>query len=250
MTKLYHNLSETVKIKKISDDGTVGVFHIEGLYTGFGLTLGNALRRALFSSLPGAAITQVKIKGVGHEFTTIPGVVEDVVELTLNFKKVCFKFFADEPQILTLKIKGEKDVKAGNIKTNSQVEIVNSDLHLASITDKKAELDMELTVEKGLGYLPAAERKLERLAIGTIVLDASFSPVTKVNTSVENMRVGEKTDYNRLKIEIETNGSISPSQALYKTTNVLKDHFDKISDVLAEEEGEKDKKEKKKKEAK
>ena len=229
MAKLYHHLSETLKIKKISDDGKVGVFHVEGLYTGFGLTVGNALRRALFSSLPGAAVTQIKIKGVGHEFTTIPGVAEDVVELTLNLKKIRFKFFADEPQILSLKIKGEKEVTAGDIKINSQVEIVNPDLHLATLTDKKAELDMELTIEKGLGYLPAADRKLERLAIGTIVLDAIFSPVIKVNSSVENMRVGEKTDYNRLKIEIETDGSITPSDALRKTVNALKDHFEKIS---------------------
>ena len=146
MVKLYHHLSETVKIKKISDDGKVGVFHIEGLYTGFGLTLGNAFRRALFSSLPGAAITQLKVKGAKHEFSTIPGLKEDVVELTLNFKKVRFKFFADEPQLLSLKAKGEKEVKAGDIKTNPQVEIVNPELHLATLTDKKAELDIELTI--------------------------------------------------------------------------------------------------------
>jgi len=235
MTKLYHHLSETIKIKKISDDGKVGVFHIEGLYTGFGLTLGNALRRALFSSLPGAAITQLKIKGAKHEFSTIPGLKEDIVELTLNFKKARFKFFADEPQVLSLKVKGEKEVKAGDIKTNPQVEIVNSDLHLAALTDKKAELDIELTVEKGLGYLPVAEQKFERLPVGTIVIDAIFSPITKVNCSVENMRVGERTDYNRLKIEIETDGSITPSQAIHKTANVLKDHFEKIFVALAEE---------------
>lgn len=229
MAKLYYQINEAVKIKKISDDGETGVFHIEGLYTGFGLTLGNALRRALFSSLPGAAITQVKIKGVKHEFTTLPGVSEDIVELTLNFKKIRFKFFADEPQILTLKAKGEKEVKAGDIKFNPQVEIVNPELHLATLTDKKAELEIEFTVEKGLGYSPVAERKFERLPIGTIVIDAIFSPVTKVNCSVENMRVGERTDFNRLKVEIETDGSISPSQALQETVNVLKDHFDKIS---------------------
>lgn len=229
MAKLYHHLIETVKIKKISDDGEVGVFHIEGLYTGFGLTLGNALRRALFSSLPGAAITQVKIKGAKHEFTTLPEVSEDIVELTLNFKRVRFKFFADEPQILTLKVKGEKEVKAGDIKTNPQVEIVNPDLHLATLTDKKAELEMEFTVEKGLGYSPVVERKVERLPIGTIAIDAIFSPITKVNCSVENIRVGERTDFNRLKIEIETDGSITPSQALHTTANVLKDHFEEIS---------------------
>lgn len=238
MAKLYHHLSEPVKIKKISEDEKVGIFHIEGLYTGFGLTLGNALRRALLSSLPGAAITQAKIKEVGHEFSTIPGVAEDVVELTLNLKRVRFKFFADEPQILTLKVKGEKEVKAGDIKSNPQVEIVNPELHLATLTGKKAELNMELTVEKGLGYLPAAERKQERLSIGTIVIDAIFSPITKVNFSVENMRVGERTDYNRLKIEIETDGSISPSEALHKASNVLKDHFGKLSIALASPESE------------
>jgi DNA-directed RNA polymerase subunit alpha len=236
MAKLYHHLSETVKVKKISDDGKVGVFHIEGLYTGFGLTLGNTLRRALFSSLPGAAITQLKIKGVKHEFSTIPGLSEDIVELTLNFKKVRFKFFADEPQLLSLKVKGEKEVEAGDIETNPQVEIVNPELHLATLTDKKAELDIELTVEKGLGYLPVADRKFERLAVGTIVIDAIFSPIIKANCSVENMRVGERTDYNRLKIEIETDGSIGPSQAIHKTANVLKDHFEKIFVALASPE--------------
>jgi len=231
MIKLY-DLSGTIKIKKISDDGQVGIFHIEGLYTGFGLTLSNALRRALLSSLPGAAITQVKIKGAKHEFTTLAGISEDIVELTLNFKKIRFKFFSDEPQILTLKVKGEKEVKAGDIKTTPQVEIVNPELHLAALTDKKAELEIEFTVEKGLGYSPMAERKFERLPVGTIVIDAIFSPVTKVNCLVENMRVGERTDFNRLKIEIETDGSITPSQALQKTADVFKDHFDKISQEI------------------
>jgi DNA-directed RNA polymerase subunit alpha len=244
MAKLYHHLSETIKIKKISDDGESGVFYIEGLYTGFGLTLGNALRRALFSSLPGAAVTQIKIKGVKHEFTTLPNVSEDIVELTQNFKRIRFKFFADEPQVLTLKIKGEKEVKAGDIKTTSQVEIVNPNLHLATLTDKKAELEIEFTVEKSMGYSPVAERKFERLPIGTIVIDAIFSPVTKVNCLVENMRVGELTNFNRLKIEIETDGSLTPSQALKRTANVLKDHFDKIVLALASEDEEKNKKNK------
>jgi len=232
MNKLYHNLSETVKIKKVSDDGQAGVFYIEGLYTGFGLTLGNALRRALFSSLPGAAVTQIKIKDVKHEFTTLPGMNEDIVELTLNLKRIRFKFFSEEPQVLTLKVKGEKEVKAGDIKITSQVEIINPELHLATLSDKKAELEIEFTVEKGLGYSPAAERKIERLPIGTIVIDAIFSPVTKVNCSVENMRVGDRTDFNRLKLEIETDGSLTPTEALGQTVNVLKDHFDKISQEI------------------
>lgn len=228
--KITH-LSETVKIKKVSEEGRRGVFDIEGLFAGYGLTLGNALRRALLSSLPGAAVTQIKIKGIQHEFSTLPGMVEDVVDFTLNIKKIRFKFFADEPQILTLKVKGEKEIKAGDIKANAQVIIVNPELRLATLTDKKAELDMELTVEKGLGYVPTGSQKAERLPIGTILLDALFSPIVKVNFRVENMRVGERTDYNRLIMEIETDGSITPSAAIHKAANVLRDHFQKVSAV-------------------
>lgn len=225
----YPYLSETANVKKISEDDKVGTFHIEGLYTGYGITLGNALRRVLLSSLPGAAITQIKISGVDHEFSTIPGMVEDVVEFTLNLKKVRFHFFADEPQVLRLHLKGEKEVRAGDIESTALVKVVNPLLQLATLTKKNAELDVDLTVEKGLGYLPAEARRLERLAIGTIVLDAVFSPVVRVEFSVENMRVGERTDYNRLKITIETDGSMSPSEALHKAANILKDHFDKVS---------------------
>ncbi len=232
----YVHLSETVKIKKISETSKEGIFEIEGLYTGYGLTLGNALRRTLLSSLPGAAITQVKIKGVDHEFSTISGVLEDIVGITLNLKKVRFHFYATEPQILTLKVKGEKKVTAADIKTNAQVEIVNSEIHIATLTTKNAELDMELTVEKGLGYVPVEARKMGKLPIKTIALDAIFTPVIKVNFIVENMRVGDRTDYNRLKLMIETDGSISPSSALYKVCNVLKDHFDKISAIKPSEE--------------
>ncbi len=234
----YARLSETVKIKKVSETPTEGVFEIEGLFAGYGLTIGNALRRALLSSLPGAAVTQVKITGVKHEFSTIDGILEDVVEICLNLKKIRFKFFADEPQILTLDAKGEKEVKAGDIKTNAQVEIVNPDLHIAALTSKKAELKMELTVEKGLGYISVESRKSEKLPVGVIAIDAIFAPVTKVNFIIENMRVGERTDFNRLAVTLETDGSISPSAALHKSANILKDHFEKISlvEVTAEEE--------------
>lgn len=229
----YSHLSETVEIKVVKKEGNLGVFHIEGLYTGYGVTVGNALRRALLSSLPGAAITQVKIKDVNHEFSTLPGMVENIVEFTLNLKKVRFKFFADEPQTLTLKTKGEKDVVAGDIASNTFVEVVNKDLHLARLTKKNAELDIELTVEKGLGYVPTEARRLERLSVGTIILDAVFSPIVRVDFKVENMRVGEFTDYNRLKLEIETDGSIDPEAALHKASNVLKDHFDKVAAATA-----------------
>lgn len=234
----YFYLSESITVKKVSEDKNKGTFHIEGLYTGYGQTLGNALRRVLLSSLPGAAITAIKVKGVDHEFSTIPGMVEDVVEFTLNLKKVRFYFFADEPQTLRLYAKGSREVKASDITSTPLVKVVNPDLHLASLTKKSAELDVELTVEKGLGYVPSEARHLERLAIGTIVLDAIFSPVVRVDFSVENMRVGERTDYNRLILNIETDGSISPAVALHKASNILKDHFEKVAaaEVLKEAE--------------
>jgi len=225
----YSHLSETVTIKKVKVEGNYGIFQIEGLYTGYGVTLGNALRRTLLSSLPGAAITQIKIKGVNHEFSTLPGMMEDVVAFTLNLKKVRFQFFADEPQVLSLKIKGEKEVTASDIESTTFVQVINKDLHLASLTKKIAELDMELTVEKGLGYVPTEARKLERLTVGTIMLDAIFSPVVKMDFKVENMRVGELTNFNKLTLEIETDGSINPESALHKASNILKDHFDKIA---------------------
>ncbi|MEK7634636.1 MAG: DNA-directed RNA polymerase subunit alpha [Patescibacteria group bacterium] len=227
----YHYLSETVKIKKVSETDTHGFFEIEGLYSGYGLTMGNALRRALFSSLPGAAITQIKIKGVKHEFSTIPGVKEDMVEIILNLKKIRFKFYADEPRVFTLKAKGEKKITAGDIEIDSSIEIINPDAHILTLTGKTAEIDMELTIEKGLGYSMVESRKTEKLSVGIIMIDAFFTPIINVNFIIENMRVGEKTDYNRLKLEIETDGSITPSNALHKTANVLKDHLEKISNI-------------------
>ncbi len=244
--------SETVKIKTVSETEKEGVFEIEGLYTGYGLTLGNALRRVLLSSLPGAAITRVKIKGAEHEFSTISGVKEDLVEITLNLKRIRFKLHANEPQVLTLKVKGENKATAADIAANADVEVINPDAPIATLTSKNAELNMEITVEKGLGYVPVEARKTEKLPIGTVLIDAIFTPITKINFTVENMRVGERTDYNRLRIDIETDGSISPSNALHKSANVLKDHFEKISAIEVKEtetekkvETEKVKKEKK-----
>jgi DNA-directed RNA polymerase subunit alpha len=247
----YSHLSDSVSIKTVSEKGNTGVFHVEGLYTGYGHTVGTAFRRALLSSLPGAAITQIKVKGVDHEFSTVPGMLEDVVEFTLNLKKVRFHFFADEPQVLTLKVKGERAVTAADIEVTTLAKVVNPGLHLATLTKKNAELDMELTVEKGLGYVPAEARRMERLPVGTVVLDAIFSPVVRVAATVENMRVGDRTDFNRLILEIETDGSIAPSEALHKAGNILKDHFEKIAAVevkpLAEapEEGKRETKRKK-----
>ncbi len=245
----YAHLSESVVGKKVSEKDNIGVFHIEGLYTGYGVTLGNSLRRVLLSSLPGGAITQIKVKGVDHEFSALPGMMEDIVEFILNLKKVRFHFLADEPQVLSLHVKGEKEVTAGDINSTTFVKVINTDLHLATLSKKTADLDMEITVEKGLGYVPSEARKLERLPVGTVVLDAVFSPVVRVAFSVENMRVGDRTDYNRLVVEVETDGSISPSEAFHKSVNILKDHFEKLAaiEVTKTEIGEtKEKKAKKK----
>lgn len=224
-------LSDTVGIKKVSETATEGRFDIEGLYSGYGLTVGNAIRRTLLSSLPGAAITQYKLKGVNHEFSTIPNVKEDVVEIGLNLKKIRFRVHTDEPQVLKIKVKGEREVVAKDIEPNSQVEIITPNLLIATLTSKGAELEMELKVERGLGYVPVEARKFEKLPIGTVPLDAFFSPVTKVDFSIESMRVGDRTDYNRLRLGVQTDGTISPSAALRKASNILKDHFEKVSGI-------------------
>src|SRR3989344_2768507 len=228
-------LSSTVTIKTVSEDAKNGVFEVEGLFAGYGLTVGDALRRALLSSLPGAAVTEIKIKNASHEFSTLPGVKEDLVELSLNFKKLRFRAHMDEPQVLSLRVSGERVVTGADIKLTSDVELINPDAVLATLTAKDADLDIEVKVERGLGYSPVEARKEGRLAIGTIAIDAIFTPVMKVNYTAENMRVGDRTDYNRLRFEIETDGTISPSSALHKSANILKDHFDKISGVPVQE---------------
>ena len=215
----------TVAIQTISETPSEGSFQIEGLYTGYGLTVGNALRRVLISSLPGAAVTRIKIKGVSHEFSTLEGLSEDIVELTLNLKKARFRMHTDEPQILVLKAKGEQDVTVGDIQTNSSVDVVNPDLVIGHLTAKTAELDMELTIERGLGYLPVEANKAEKLPIGTIALDAIFTPIVTANFSVENMRVGDRTDYNRLKVSVVTDGSITPSMAMKQACAILEEHY-------------------------
>src|SRR3989344_2951886 len=182
------------------------VFEIEELYPGYGLTVGNALRRVMLSSLPGAAITSIKIKDVNHEFSTIPDVLEDVVEIILNLKQIRFKVHGDEPQVITLKVKGEKQVKAGDINLVPQVEIANPDTLIATLTSKNAFLEIEMTVEQGLGYSDLETRKKDKQEVGSIAVDAIFTPIKMINYEVEDMRVGDKTNYNRLKFDIETDG--------------------------------------------
>lgn len=239
--------------KIISQEDNKATFEIGPLYPGYGATIGNSLRRVLLSSLEGAAITSVKITGVPHEFTTIPNVLEDVINIIINLKLIRFKFYGTEPVTLTLEAKGEKQVKAGDIKTNSDVEIINKDQHIATLTDKKAELIMELQVERGLGYLSVEQRQKEKLPIGVIAVDAIFGPIKHANFKIENMRVGQRTDYNKVVLEIETDGSISPQEALNKSAEILTNHFDTIK-VEVEKEKEKelkaDKEEKETKEEK
>lgn len=211
--------------KVIEKKDNSAVFEIEGLWPGYGVTIGNSLRRVLLSSLPGTAVTQVKIKGVQHEFSTIPGVLEDVVTILLNLKQLRFKLHTDEPQKARLLVKGEKEVMSSNFELPSQVELMNKDAKIATLTDRKSELDLEISVEKGMGYEPAESRKRGKLEIGNIALDAIFTPVRKVSYRVENMRVGEKTDFDRLILELETDGSITPEGAINQASEILVGHF-------------------------
>ncbi|MES2087395.1 MAG: DNA-directed RNA polymerase subunit alpha [Patescibacteria group bacterium] len=209
------------KPKIVSEENFTGIYEIDGLYPGYGHTLGNSLRRIILSSLPGAAITGVKIAGVSHEFSTIAGIKEDVIMMILNLKKVRISLTTDEPQTLRLKVKGIKEVTAADIECPGQATILNSDLHIASITDKNTELDIEIRVEKGLGYVPKEIIQKERVNIGEISLDAVFTPIRRVNYEVENMRVGNRTDFNRLQIFIETDGTILPKEALEKSIQTM-----------------------------
>lgn len=220
-----HNipLPQKPKINKL--DANRAVFEIEGCYPGYGITLGNAFRRILLSSLSGAAVTGVKIKGAQHEFSTISGVAEDVIQIILNLKQVRFRLFSDQQITLTLSAKGLKEIKAGDIKTTSEVEIINKDAHIATLTDKKADFEIEIKIEKGLGFVPVERRKKEKLEIGLIAVDAIFTPVRRANFEVENMRVGERTDFNRLKIDIETDGSITPEDAFLQAAQILVNQF-------------------------
>lgn len=219
--------------KIISKKDNSAVIEVEGLYPGYGVTIGNSLRRVLLSSLPGAVVTSVKIKGASHEFSTINNVLESAVDILLNLKQIRFKLHTDEPQTATLKVKGEKKVTAADIDAPSQVEVINKDAHIATLTDKKAELEMEIQISSGLGYVPVEARKKDKAEIGAIHIDAIYSPVRKVNYSVENMRVGDRTDYNRLIMHIETDGSIGPEESFYKAAAILVDCFS----VLAGSEG-------------
>ncbi|XOB40443.1 MAG: DNA-directed RNA polymerase subunit alpha [Candidatus Nealsonbacteria bacterium] len=239
-------ISLPLKSKVIQKEKNKAVFEIEALYPGYGMTIGNSLRRVLISSLEGAAVTQMKIKNVSHEFSVIPGVLEDVINIMLNLKQLRFKVFTKEPQKALLKVKGEKKVRGSDFKLPSQLELINKEAHIATLTDKKAKLEIEIQVSKGIGYVSKEARKKEKLEVGVVLLDAIFTPVKRVAFRVENMRVGKRTDFDRLFLEIETDGTISPQQAFSQSSEILFKHFNLFFETFKEKEKPLIKKEKEK----
>ncbi len=215
-----HQITLPSKPRIVSEEGLSGTYEIDALYPGYGHTLGNSLRRIILSSLPGAAITQVKIDGVPHEFATLEGVRESVMEILLNLKRVHFVLHGDEPQTIALSAKGPKTLTAGDFKLPSQVEVANPEQVIADLAGKVS-FELEATIERGLGYVPREALTKEKVDIGTIALDATFTPIRRVNYEVENMRVGDRTDFNRLRILIETNGTIAPREALERSIEIM-----------------------------
>lgn len=222
------------KIKMVLEKENYTKFVIEPLEGGLGHTLGNSLRRILLSGLEGAAITSVKIEGVSHQFSTIEGISEDVIEILLNLKKIRIKVFSEKPVKFILKASGKKQIQAKDLEVVGDGEIINKDIPIATLNSSSAKLNMEMTVEKGKGYSPIEERKISE--IGVIAVDAIFSPVLDVNYSVEETRVGRRTDFDRLVLEITTDGTTTPKEALMLSAKILSSTFKQIYDPVAEEE--------------
>jgi len=228
----------------VSEEEDKGVYEIDGLYPGYGNTLGSSLRRILLSSLPGAAITKVKIDGSSHEFSTLPGVLEDIMTILLNLKQLRFHLHGDEPQTATIEVKGAKDIKGKDVKCPSQLEVKNKDLHIATLTDKSMSFSAELTVERGLGFVTAENLVKDKVAVGTLMLDAIFTPIRRANYEVENMRVGDRTDYNRLRLFIETDGTITPREAFKKSLHIMRAQIEQVENFDVDgEKGKKDEEE-------
>lgn len=218
---LDQNIALPAKPRIVLEEGPKGIYEIDGLYPGYGDTLGNSLRRIILSSLPGAAITELKINGVKHEFSTIPGIKEDVISIILNIKRIRVKLDSDEPQTIVLKVKGVKEMTAGDIEAPSQVSILNPELVILHSTAKDVDMTIEMKVEKGLGYVAKETLHKERVDIGSIALDGVFTPIKRVSYETEHMRVGDRTDFNRLRIAIETDGTITPKEALENAIQIL-----------------------------
>ncbi len=233
-----------------SEDNTYAKYVMEPLEPGFGSTIGNSLRRVLLSCLPGAAVTRVRLNGVLHEFSTIPGVCEDVVNIVMNLKGLAVKMYVDEPKTLILDVFGPKDVTAADLAMDADVEILNPNMHIATVS-KDANLYLEITVERGRGYVLAENNKGSEMPIGIIPVDSLFTPVRKVNFTVENTRVGQMTDYDKLSLELWTNGTIATDEALSLAAKILSEHLaqfvtltEHVRDVEIMVEPEEDKKEK------
>ena len=223
-----------IETAEISADGKYGRFVVEPLERGYGTTLGNSLRRVLLSSLPGYAITSVKIDGILHEFSTIPGVKEDVTEIVLNLKNVILKIHGDGPKTIYIDANGDEEITAGSIKTDSEVEILNPELHIATL-NSDAHVSMELTCDKGRGYVSADRNKqLMQPIIGVIAIDSIYTPVLKVNYTVENTRVGQITDYDKLTLEVWTNGTINAMEAVSLGAKILNEHLNLFGDLSGE----------------
>jgi DNA-directed RNA polymerase subunit alpha len=250
---MYKNWQDLIKPKRLESGEEsltpfYGKFIAEPLERGFGITIGNSLRRILLSSLQGSAITSVRIKGILHEFSTIPGVTEDVTDIILNLKEVKVGIHSEGPEVIKIEAKGGPKVKAGDIIRNNNVEILNPEQHIATLSED-AELDMEMTVKMGRGYVPSEKNKEEDQPIGVIAIDAIFSPILKVNYNVTNARVGQRTDYDRLLLEVWTDGSVKPDDAIAYAAKIMQDQLSifinfKEEDIHVKEEPKVEKEEK------
>ena len=219
--------------KVVERKGNSALIEIEALYPGYGITIGNALRRVLLSSLEGAAVTQVNIKGVPHEFSTISEISEDAIALVINIRQLRFSIVGDEPQTCVLKAKGEKEVTGADLELPSQLTLANPGAHIANLTSKTAKLEMEIKVEKGTGYLSKESRMgKEKLEIGAIMIDAMFTPVKKMGFKTQNMRVGDRTDFDKVIFDIETDGTITPETAFSRASEILVNHFDMFKNAF------------------
>lgn len=233
--------SQDLKIKTVSETDTKGVFEFDPLPKGFGYTLGNTLRRVLLTSMPGAAITQIKVDGANHQFSTIEGVKEDLVEIILNLKQVRIKKDNDAPEVATIEVEGPGEITAKDIEAPAGIEVINKKQHIATLADKKTKLNIELIVENGVGYSPMEDRKTSK--VGVIVVDALFSPVVQATIEIEETRAGGRTDLDKLVLTVVTDGSIKPSTAVYKSAGILAKFFDVLArweETPEEEEVEED----------
>ncbi|HHD92586.1 MAG TPA: DNA-directed RNA polymerase subunit alpha [Candidatus Portnoybacteria bacterium] len=238
------SISKPQKTKVIRKNNNLAIFEIEDLYPGYGNTIGTVLRRVILSSLPGLAIYRLKIKGVKHEFSAVPYVNENVIDIMLNLKQVRFKANSTkegESFKGEIKAKGKKEIKAGDIKLPSEVEVVNPDLLIATLTDKKSELELEVEINQGLGYIPSEQQGRKNITIGVIPMDAIYSPVVRVGFEVESMRVGKRTDFDRLRLEIETDGTIDPEEAFNQAIDILHNQLEEIKIEKTEKKNKKSK---------